>query len=599
MKPTSDQQEEMRRRWQPYGLSLEAGLKLRRRGQTDLFFLCTELLGYRKLKERPHREVCELFVKKDPDADSFEEFARAYPDLHERLLWLPRGGFKSTIDIGDNVQWIICFPDIRINVMTDRLDLAQEFVGGTKGHFTLNPDGTPRVLAHTGQPSQFQILFFEFCDTSSSTYAGNSSPKWTTPARRNPSILAPTIRAAGIDAGKTGTHCDIDKRDDTITPESVGTGKSVGTNLRNITTKSAMARSLRAPYGFTDNIGTPQHAQDYNSQIVAAEKKRLLEGQPPTVKMLIRPAYTIKPGFELGADGKPRTPPDLEDGMVDMWFPEEISLDFLKQEWALPGGRDKVATQYLLDVSLKDLAKFTREQLMKATVPYTMIPRSGLLVIPWDLAYSTKERADFTVGLPIVIAGGRFYVVDMVRGRYNEDELPKMIALTIYKHRPHRVAIENSQGAKWLRKGILEELKELGMDDFSIEYAEIGQGEWRRNEVNAQLTVRLLGTGRLLFSTAIPAIDSLYDELEAFPNPNHKDDIIACLNLGCSYFVSEEEMTVMQAHDEALSNSPNADLWHQRVYTNPGEYEVEPSMMAREVQRGYGLLPNVLGDLPE
>jgi len=47
-----------------------------------------------------------------------------------------------------------------------------------------------------------------------------------------------------------------------------------------------------------------------------------------------------------------------------------------------------------------------------------------------------------------LIFGGRFYIINMVRGRYNEDELPKVIASTAYKWKPKRISIEESVWCK-------------------------------------------------------------------------------------------------------------------------------------------------------
>jgi predicted phage terminase large subunit-like protein len=222
------------------------------------------------------------------------------------------------------------------------------------------------------------------------------------------------------------------------------------------------------------------------------------------------------------------------------------------------------------------------------------------MVIPWDLAYSQTDRADYTVGLPTRIVGGRFYVVDKVRGRYNEDELPAVIAVTIFKWMPDRVAIENSQGAKWLKNEIRKEMEKLGCDEVPIEYVDIGQGVWRRNEVNAGPVVRLLGDGRLLFSLAIPKIDEIYDELEAFPNPNHKDDIVAALNLAVNHFMTTAELTVQEAHVPSQMNSEHDHLRHEQIY-GYGRYPrmLQESPPPVEDRGAYALLPNILGELPE
>src|ERR1035441_567497 len=111
--------------------------------QTNLYFLCHLLEKYNQTTVFSHEEICNsFFVRKDPTFITFEQFANQYTDLKERLLLVPRGGFKSSIDMADCVQWIICFPEVTILVLTGVLSLANDFVGEIKGHFTLEEGGT-------------------------------------------------------------------------------------------------------------------------------------------------------------------------------------------------------------------------------------------------------------------------------------------------------------------------------------------------------------------------------------------------------------------------------------------------------------------------
>ena len=148
--------------------------------QTNLFFLCKLLEKYKDTTDRPyiwtdgtthntHEEICnEFFVRKNPTFATFKEFAGQYIDKKERLLLVPRGGFKSSIDMADCVQWIINFPEVTILVLTGVLSLANDFVAEIKGHFTLEEGGIvdlfgkkalrPRRM-NDGTLSLFQVLF--------------------------------------------------------------------------------------------------------------------------------------------------------------------------------------------------------------------------------------------------------------------------------------------------------------------------------------------------------------------------------------------------------------------------------------------------------
>src|SRR4029077_13986256 len=120
------------------------GLRLRHRCQTDGFWLAKEVLGYRYFS-KCHEELFStpekdgFFVLKNPSCASFKYFAEADNGLHDRLLFLSRGGFKSTADIVDVIQYFLCWASIRINIMTGTVSLAEEFTGIIKGHFTLEP----------------------------------------------------------------------------------------------------------------------------------------------------------------------------------------------------------------------------------------------------------------------------------------------------------------------------------------------------------------------------------------------------------------------------------------------------------------------------
>lgn len=557
---TPEQKIEFKRRWAVHGLTLEKGLLLRRRARTDLFFLAKELLGYAKLKEKCHREVCDWFTQKDPDAPTFESFARAYRGRHDRALSLMRGGFKSTLDICDKVQWTICYPEVRINLMTAVLSLSQEFVGIFKGHFTTSQDGTPKIMQN-GQPSLFQILFPEFCDSRSADFTHSDSPEWTTPARfqRFSSITAPTIRAASAKAGKTGTHCDLAVFDDVCTEDSVGSEGSVATNLRKIARRISMARNLRVKYGFTDLIFTPYAAGDYNCEIVEMEKKRALMGLPPLVDVLVRPAARLTE-TAIAAGKTWENLLELEEFDVEMWDEEEYSLENMKLDWTLPNGRDMVASQKLLDVSLKTATKFTRAQLLRATKPWNLIPQGGLKVMAGDLAYSDKPRADLSVLGTANIEFGRIYLTAIKRDRVNEDRMPEWIAEEIFRQRPDRVAIENSVGVKWLKRDIRLELVRMGWVGPDIEWVDIGQGQWKRTEVNAEYPSRLVQKQQLVFSTGVEKLEVAYEELEVFPSPKHHDDIVAMLNLLCHHFVTESDLIVGEAE-----HSERNQLWEQRA----------------------------------
>src|SRR5208282_140731 len=108
------------------------------------------------------------------------------------------------------------------------------------------------------------------------------------------------------------------------------------------------------------------------------------------------------------------------------------------------------------------------------------------------------------------------YVIDMSRGRYNEFELPQLIAGTVLKWKPKRVCIEESVGVKWLGREIYREMDKLKVR-AAIEFVSLGLGNKANSKMmKAKPVLRYLGDERLLFANSCPSLDELYDELSKF-----------------------------------------------------------------------------------
>lgn len=513
-----------------YGFDLiKDGLTLRFRCQTDGFWLAKEVLGYRYFSEC-HEELFSapgkdgFFALKNPSAKSFKDFADSDTDLHDRLLFLSRGGFKSTADICDCLQWIICFPNIRINIMTATVPLAEEFTGLIKGHFTLTETGEPRVFTEgdlEGKLRLIQVLFPEHCAVKMTKEA-----EWITPARTSLDVAGPTIRATSLDKNTTGTHCDTLKIDDGTNPDNTANV----TQIASVNRKISMARKLVEPYGYKDRIGTPYNLGDNLTATVKDEETRLRNGHPPLVKVLMHPVGVVKPGFE------DLTPDLLQDHMIDLWFPQRLTLDVLKKEYAEAQKTNQVDTfysQYFLDLNKSFETKFRRELMIARTVD--VLPQQGVTFQAWDLAYSEKRNAKYTVGMCGLFTMSGIYVIDMVRGRFSEYELPQVMAAFAAKWKPRRVAVEDSMGARWLNAEIRREQEKLRIH-IPFEFVSIGKGSSQNSkEVRAKPAARLLGDGRLYFWKAMSGLEEFYNELEAFPKGTYTD-IVCSLSLLVNHF---------------------------------------------------------------
>jgi predicted phage terminase large subunit-like protein len=546
--------------------------------QTNLFFLCKLLEKYSEVSMKTytlngethntHEEICnEFFVRKDPVKKTFKEFATDYSDKKERLLLVPRGGFKSSIDMADCVQWVICFPEVTILVLTGVLDLARDFVKEIKSHFELEDAGEeyedlyhkkkaykPRE-SYDGSPSMFQVLFPEHCIPKEE----GKLYEYQTPAIKMVDKEC-TVFAASIDQNLSGWHVGVMKLDDVVTNENSRTVE----RIRNINKQVSINKAMLHPFGFFDKIGTWYDSEDTYGQDVKYQKKCEKDGEEFPMKIYLRAAWW--PTEAAAKAGK--IPEEMQESDWELWFnePGRLTYKFLKQE----SSRDPegFAIKYLNDPTQVHKIKFPRELLIRRTINSSLLPQQGLIVTCVDTAYSTKSWADYTVIITALIYGGRFYVIDMKRGRYNEYELPQLIAATALQWKPKRICIEDSVGVKWLGREIYREMDKLRVR-VPIEFCSLGTGsKAKAKEQKAKPVLRLLGDERMLFANQCPGLEELYNELEKFGTAaaTH-DDIVSALSILVEQFASYADIEGRQtAQSAAFQPNPQSQAHYDQMY---------------------------------
>src|ERR1019366_7186181 len=204
--------------------------------------------------------------------------------------------------------------------------------------------------------------------------------------------------------------------------------------------------------------------------------------------------------------------------------------------------------------------------MMRRTIHSNMLPQTGMIVCTVDTAYSTKSWADYTVILTALIYGGRFYIIDMKRGRYNEYELPQIIAANASQWKPKRICIEDSVGVKWLGKEVYREMEKLRLR-VPIEFVPLGQGnKGNAKEQKAKPVLRYLGDERLLFANQCAGLAEIYDELEKFGTAGGThDDIVSALSILVEQFASYADMEgrVTSASASFVPNQKTKEFYDQ------------------------------------
>lgn len=551
--------------------------------QTNLYFLCHLLEKYAQVAYATHGDIClEFFVQKDPTFNSFEEFALQYSDLKKRLLLVPRGGFKSSIDIADCVQWVINYPEVTIAVITGVLPLAVDFVSEIKSHFTLIETGEtgpdkkpvygPKKLQDKNNrelsTSAFQVLFAEHC-----TKPGDSvQTEWQSPV---PIIVGgeekePSIKAVGIEQAQAGWHHGILKIDDGVTDENSRNITRINTVKKTI----SLMKGMLHPFGFYDLIGTWYDNQDlYGDVIRAEEDAKEKDGLDTLVgsvdsgrfnsnsycKVYLRACWWKTEEAEKAG----KIDEELKEEDLVLWFPERLTYRYLKQEQK----DDYFPLKYLNNPRKANYIKFPRELLIRRTIPHNQLPQQGIIVSTVDTAYSIQSFADYTVMITALIYGGRFYIINMVRGRYNEYDLPRVIANSANKWKPKRICIEDSIGVKWMGRELRREMDKLRIS-IPVEFVSLGQGSKKNSKkIKAKPVARLLGDERMFFLNSCEGLDEIYSELEKFTGSGDEshDDIVDALSLLADQFgaYADMEQKVNFASTQYISDRQSTERYNQ------------------------------------
>jgi len=554
--------------------------------QTNLYFLCHLLETYNQTTIATHEYICNgFFVQKDPTFTTFEKFANQYSDIKDRMLLVPRGGFKSSIDIADCVQWVISFPAVTIMILTGVFSLAGDFVGELRGHFTNDesttlvnpktkkPQLVPKLMMdrETGEWSEnlFQVLFSEHCIA----VGQGVQSEFMTPA--SGTDKEPSVRAASIEQALVGSHFGVMKLDDVITNENTQTVD----RINKINKFISVDRAMLHPYGFQDVIGTWYDEKDFYGKRIKYEElqakklglEHLVQGSVDSgrleiavkMKIYLRSAWWLTPAaLAAGKSFDDATEHDYE-----LWFPERLPYNFLFDE--RDSDAEGFAIKYLNNPRQIHRIKFERGLLVSRTINHSQLPQQGIIVTTIDTAYSTKSWADYTVILTSMIYGGRFYVLNMVRGRFDENLLPIKIAEVAKKWQPRQIGMEESVGVKWLGKEIRREMQRAQIS-VPIQYISLGFGSKNTSKrIKAKPVRRLLGDERMYFVNSCEGLEELYTELEAFTGTESDthDDIVSALSLLVEQYGSyaEQGVQIENINMQYVADAKNHE-YHQLVH---------------------------------
>lgn len=478
---------------------------------------------------------------------------------------------NSSCNMADTVQWLICYSETTILVLTGVLKLAKDFVKEIKGHFELeDADLDSQSFYGTKNPAKprarmegislFQVLFAEHCIAQEE----GKAYEFQTPA----SLFIDkecSVFAASIDQNLSGWHVGVMKLDDVVTNENSCTVDRIDGVNKQVSINNAMLH----PYGFYDVIGTWYNSGDVYGNYLKHIEKCVKEGEDVTMLVYLRPAWW--------ANENARKLGKIESEMVesdwDLLFnePGRLTYKFLRAKKSLDP--DGFAIKYLNDPTQVHRIKFPRELMIRRTVTSNQLPQQGMVVCTVDTAYSTKSWADYTVILTSLIYGGRFYIIDMKRGRFNEYELPQVIAANGLQWKPSRICIEDSVGVKWLGKETYREMDKLKIR-IPIEFVPLGKGsKGTAKDQKAKPVLRYLGDERLLFVNQCTGLEEIYTELEKFGTAaGTHDDIVSALSILVEQFATYADMEGRQTQSLPSFVSDQAAKQHYDMVYGQGVF---------------------------
>ncbi len=148
-------------------------------------------------------------------------------------------------------------------------------------------------------------------------------------------------------------------------------------------------------------------------------------------------------------------------------------------------------------------------------VPYAADKQT---VQSWDIATSTSDTADWAVGITMHVIGENYYLVDVVRGRWNFPDLLMKVRVAAIQHRADVILIEEAG----IGQGFIQQFNHnVGTGQIRA----IGcrpEGD-KRERVDLEMP-RLQG-GHVLLPNNAPWLDDFRRELAEFPQGRHDDQV--------------------------------------------------------------------------
>ena len=537
---------------------------LRHLCQSDLRFLANCILRpsntkkFPSLVEKVHGQIIDSLPKADPAKDILEWDTR-----DEFVTLASRGMLKSTIGAAFLTQVILAAPDVRILVMSGKIDKAKSILAVARKPFFTNE--VLRYLFPEWAIEEQDIKLEEF-----------TCPK------RDPELdlRDPTISLASFDSIKAGGHYELILFDD-------ATNEQNSQNIENCEKTHNTyddTNELLEPGGYRIFLGTKWHNEDLPEYVRRKGIEEKAKSGDDTV------SYFVLPAWKLHQSGTPAeidrrdlrekqgtlTPEDVEPA-----WPEKLTTKFLFKIYRK--NRPDFYKQYLLDASLEDTPKsFSEEVLNKQIVPpseLVQIPyHDRSVVVHWDLASAftgrrPKSQTDYSCGAIAVFQNStmRMWIAQIVLTHFNNgaDYANAIVRL-------HRAAeffgpvvghsVEDVGGARYLEElinGIVKQTAKPNDKPFTSLTWELPNNELHAKNVRIAVLASAMKSGHVCILSDIGYLDDVRAQFEKWTidAKHRKDDAPDCIAQIWQYY----RPRITPKHIDSLKPNGPILLWEPEL----------------------------------
>ena len=487
--------------------------------------------------ERVHGPIIDGLLKPDATQD-LEEWS----DLDEYVVLASRGILKSTIGMALLTQVILCSPDVRILIISGKVEKAKSILAGARDPFLTN-----------------EVLRFLFPDFQIEEEHIKAEEFWH--PRRDPALTYrdATITISSFDSVKAGGHYELILFDD-------ATNEINSNNVENCEKTHGQyddTDELVEPGGYRIFLGTKWLDGDLPDYILRKGAEEFEKSGNKTVTFCKQPAWTLRTdgtAKEVAARQLREKQSALEHEDVILTWPEKLTYRLLFKEYRKK--RIKFYKQRLLDASIEQQHSFTSEiiksQFVDRAVFKEISHHDKAVAVFWDLSsvYSgrrKKSETDYSAGIVAVFqkSTGKMFVVDALLDHFATGDDIANAAIFMYKNAVAfgpviGFGMEDAAGSRIIESSILRFAKIQKVPVPPMNWIESKSTPNFKNVRIAQLA-SAMKNGFVYIVNEVPFVEEIKSEFEAWTvdAKRRKDDAIDCIAMIWDNYKDQVDMDVV------------------------------------------------------